>query len=401
MTETRSESGLLVERRFNPASAEFKPELRSVAGSDRPHIQGYGSVFGKKSRNLGGFVEQVDTTAFRNSQAQGWPDVIARYNHSDDWLLGTTKAGTCILSIDGTGLYYDVEVPDTTRGNDVAVLCKRGDITSSSFAFRVPDGGDYWERSSSVGGMPMRYLRDIELVDVAPVNIPAYTDATAQLRSYMGAIESLARQFGEDPAEIRELFANNQVVKLFKRSDKLGVKSSEETQPAALRKEAEMTSVVEQTASELDAEGSAAKENRTKLTAKARKALPKSAFAYVDPDGVGHFPIHDANHVRNALARIAQGAKYGKEALAKVKAAAKKFGIDSDEQNTWLDLLEEQRQFPEWFWTAFATEDERIEAEETAARAAEAREAAAKQQERKRQLLSKKYDEHYFDENEG
>jgi phage head maturation protease len=67
--------------------------------------------------------------------------------------------------------------------------------------------------------------------------------------------------------------------------------------------------------------------------------LPDSAFAYIQPGGtkdaegktvprsLRHFAIHDAAHVRNALARIGQGAQYGKEAMPKVMAAAKRFGI--------------------------------------------------------------------------
>ena len=66
--------------------------------------------------------------------------------------------------------------------------------------------------------------------------------------------------------------------------------------------------------------------------------LPDSAFAYIAPGGtkdasgkttprdLRHFPIHDKAHADNAAARIAQGAKFGKEALPKVKAAQKKFG---------------------------------------------------------------------------
>lgn len=68
--------------------------------------------------------------------------------------------------------------------------------------------------------------------------------------------------------------------------------------------------------------------------------LPDSDFAYIEPGGSKddegktvprdkrHFPIMDAAHVRNALARIGQGAKFGQEALPKVKTAAKKFNID-------------------------------------------------------------------------
>lgn len=326
MTEVRSEGGLAVERRFNPASAEFRPELRTVAGSNRPHIQGYGSVFGKLSRNLGGFVEQVNGQAFRNSMAQGFPDVVCRYNHNDDWLLGTTKAGTCVLSVDGTGLHYDTEIPDTRAGNDVAVLTKRGDVSSSSFAFRVPEGGDFWERSSSVGGLPLRTLMDLELVDVAPVNTPAYPDATASVRNYLGAIDSLARQFDADPEEIRSLLENRQLPKLFKRSDR----------PAST------TPLEEDTMTKPS-------EDRAKISTASKNDLPDSDFAYIEDGGTKdesgkttprskrHFPIHDAAHVRNALSRIGAGAQFGQQALPKVKAAAKKFGIDASDNRELED----------------------------------------------------------------
>ena len=42
------------------------------------------------------------------------------------------------------------------------------------------------------------------------------------------------------------------------------------------------------------------------LTAKQRAALPDRAFAYIDSTGKRRLPIHDAAHVRNALARFGQ-----------------------------------------------------------------------------------------------
>jgi class 3 adenylate cyclase len=42
------------------------------------------------------------------------------------------------------------------------------------------------------------------------------------------------------------------------------------------------------------------------LTAKERAQLPDSAFAYIDSKGKRRLPIHDASHVRNALARFGQ-----------------------------------------------------------------------------------------------
>lgn len=74
--------------------------------------------------------------------------------------------------------------------------------------------------------------------------------------------------------------------------------------------------------------------------------LPDSAFAYIQPGGhkdaegkteprsLRHFAIHDAAHVRNALARIGQGAAFGKEAMPKVMAAAKKFGVSVGGMNS-------------------------------------------------------------------
>src|SRR3954452_25131010 len=42
------------------------------------------------------------------------------------------------------------------------------------------------------------------------------------------------------------------------------------------------------------------------LTAKERAQLADSAFAYIDSRGARRLPIHDAAHVRNALARFDQ-----------------------------------------------------------------------------------------------
>lgn len=69
--------------------------------------------------------------------------------------------------------------------------------------------------------------------------------------------------------------------------------------------------------------------------------LPDSAFAYIEPGGkkdsegkttprsLRHFPIHDASHVRNALARLSQSS-YGPKAKSKVVSAAKRFGIKTN-----------------------------------------------------------------------
>ena len=67
------------------------------------------------------------------------------------------------------------------------------------------------------------------------------------------------------------------------------------------------------------------------LRATERARLPARAFAYVDSQGRRRLPIHDASHVRNALARFEQ-VRFEDEAsraLARQRliAAAKRFGI--------------------------------------------------------------------------
>lgn len=64
-----------------------------------------------------------------------------------------------------------------------------------------------------------------------------------------------------------------------------------------------------------------------------RDKLRKDQFAYVDKDGGEHLPIHDASHVRNAMARWNQtdfqSATAREEARRRIVAAAKRFDIES------------------------------------------------------------------------
>jgi class 3 adenylate cyclase len=67
------------------------------------------------------------------------------------------------------------------------------------------------------------------------------------------------------------------------------------------------------------------------LTAKERAQLPDRDFAYIDSSGKRRLPIHDAAHVRNALARFGQVAFEDDAARDRARArllkAAKKHGI--------------------------------------------------------------------------
>jgi uncharacterized protein len=169
-------------------------------------IGGYAAVFNSLSQNLGGFVEEVAPEFFNKSRGDGWPGVVARYNHNDDYLLGTTVGSTLRLMVDGTGLDYTVDPPNARA--DILELVERGDVRSSSFAFRTFE--DEWGITDQ--GFPKRRLLSGQLVDVSPVVSPAYLDTTAGLRS-------LAERVGATVEEVRSLAETNELRKFFVRSD--------------------------------------------------------------------------------------------------------------------------------------------------------------------------------------
>lgn len=188
------------ERRFTSVPVEVR------AGTESRTIGGYAAKFERISQNLGGFVEKIDRGFFNKSRGDGWPGVIARYNHDDNMLLGTAGAGTLRLEIDDIGLLYDVDTPMARA--DVYELVQRGDVSQSSFAFGVFE--DDWGVTDQ--GFPLRTLISGRLFDVAPVNTPAYEDTSVALRS-------LARKFEAPIDEVAQLAAAGELMRFFKRTD--------------------------------------------------------------------------------------------------------------------------------------------------------------------------------------
>ena len=81
--------------------------------------------------------------------------------------------------------------------------------------------------------------------------------------------------------------------------------------------------------------------SKATLRAADRKKMSASSFAYVDPDGGKHLPIHDEGHVQAALGRFGQQDFSGAEdpdaakrkAAQKIKRAAGKLGVEVDEKS--------------------------------------------------------------------
>ena len=92
------------------------------------------------------------------------------------------------MQIDEKGLRYSFEAPNTSLGEELLEGLRRGDISTSSFAFTV--GQDKWTKRSD--GCYLRTISNIkELYDVSPVYRAAY-EATSVKADTRGLDEAKA-----------------------------------------------------------------------------------------------------------------------------------------------------------------------------------------------------------------
>lgn len=171
--EVRKSSVIREEREFRMETAEYEGNT----------IRGYAAVYGSDSEWMGGFYEQIERGAFDDVLDN---DVRAYFNHDENLILGRVSSGTLRISTDKKGLFYEVDLPNTTYANDLIELMKRGDINQSSFAFLIDR--DRWEERN---GTTYRIIEKVSrLLDVSPVAQPAYPEATSELKQRDLASES-------------------------------------------------------------------------------------------------------------------------------------------------------------------------------------------------------------------
>jgi len=176
-----------VERRFAQSGLEVRSSEGSIA-TIRGYMLRFGSVY-----DMGWFTEEVASTALDNANLS---DVRILFNHDPNNILGRTAAGTARVGKDSTGMWYEVDLPDSPNGQNARVAVERGDITQSSWGFtlrRDETGrrtGDKWEMR---GKKEHRILTDVDMVfDASPVTFPANPDTTAAKRSMVMWREGIA-----------------------------------------------------------------------------------------------------------------------------------------------------------------------------------------------------------------
>lgn len=167
-----------------------KTETRELATSDieiredddgNRTLSGYAVKWEFKSQVLGMFYkfrEQIQKGAFLESLNND--DQRFLWSHDTSKVLGRTKNSTLRLQEDGTGLRFDLDLPNTTLGNDTYESIKRGDVDGVSFGFNVEDD----EVVEPDDELPLRTVKKAKLLEVSAVAFPAYPDSQVSARGY-------------------------------------------------------------------------------------------------------------------------------------------------------------------------------------------------------------------------
>jgi uncharacterized protein len=192
-----------IERRF--VSGELRVD--EAADTGKKTIRGFAAKYNSLSGDLGGFREMLAPGCFSGCLQD---DIRGLLNHDPNLILGRSKAGTMRVIDSPDGLIYEIDLPDTTIANDLAVSMSRGDIDQSSFAFALDSddpNADEWTWTEDSG--MIRTVRKVAcLRDCSPVTYPAYESSTSAVYQRAlfpnGVPESITSRL-TPPAKVEEI----------------------------------------------------------------------------------------------------------------------------------------------------------------------------------------------------
>lgn len=156
---------MTIERRYTNRAAD-------IVNEEGRTIKGYSAVFNSTYQMWEKHSETIAPGAFDGCDMS---DVVALFNHEDEFLLARSKdgTGTLTLKVDEKGLYFEFDAPNTTAGNDVLENIKLKNVRGCSFAFSVAEQ----KIEEFEDGTWLRTITKIgKLYDVGPVVNPAYED---------------------------------------------------------------------------------------------------------------------------------------------------------------------------------------------------------------------------------
>ena len=161
----------------------YSPIVFRNLEEDSRRLEGRAIVFDSYSNNLG-FYEKINRSAVTQELINN-SDIIFTFNHDPNQLLARYRNGGGSLDVElrEDGVYFSFDIPNTTLGNDIYELIKRGDISNCSFCFTVADEKDSQKWEKRDGKMYREIMKISGLYDLSAVTYPAYSDTDINARS--------------------------------------------------------------------------------------------------------------------------------------------------------------------------------------------------------------------------
>lgn len=160
-------------------------EMRS-ADDDGFTLEGYAAVFDTPTRIdswEGRFDEQLSRGAFAKTLTERTP--VLQFDHGRDVATGSVPIGSIEeLREDTRGLFVRARLHDNARVEPIRQAIASGAIDGMSFRFRVTR--EEWDES---GEVPMRTIREVDLMELGPVVFPAYEATTVGVRSLLADLD--------------------------------------------------------------------------------------------------------------------------------------------------------------------------------------------------------------------
>lgn len=124
----------------------------------------------------GGFTEIIERGALDGADIS---DTRLLYGHDMAKVPLARAPKTMQLTVTEKGLEMRAVLADTADARAVYTAVERGDLDGMSFAFKVPEGGDSYDRATNT-----RTIHKIEKIyEVSVVAFPAYPSASVEARA--------------------------------------------------------------------------------------------------------------------------------------------------------------------------------------------------------------------------
>lgn len=175
-------------------------EIRNMGEGESRTIEGYASVFTEEFQQLTNywgepFFERVAKGAFLKTLNDSH-DIFMLVNH--DWNKVVGRTGSNLeLREDENGLWFQVDIPNTTDGNDLLENVRLGLIKGCSFGFNVLRQTTKWNDGSFY-----RTIDEVELFEVTATPIPAYEGTELTARSKINIAELRDKEFGSTSPKV-------------------------------------------------------------------------------------------------------------------------------------------------------------------------------------------------------